>query len=124
MSLEVTIMDWTQALFGGVVLVVLLAPVGLMALAVLGLLVSQLFAPASMVCRASFDCPFSHRRVHAAFETRPDLEHPDRVLSCSMFGEPKKVTCEARCREIVDTAWAPSPMVPRFSLIAGGAAPR
>lgn len=117
-------MDWTQALLGGVVLVVLLAPVGLMALAVLGLLVSQLFGPGPMVGRASFDCPFSHRTVHASFQTRPGLEHPDRVLSCSAFGQPRKVTCEARCRELVETAWAPSPMVPRFSLIADGAVTR
>lgn len=117
-------MDWPQVLFGGVVLVVLLAPVGLIVLAVLGLLVSQLFAPAPMLSRASFDCPVSHRKVHAAFQTRAGLEHPASVISCSLFADPTKVTCERRCLEIADSTWAPSPMVPRFSLIADGAVPR
>ncbi len=117
-------MEWTQALFNGIVLVVLLAPVALIAFAVLALLVSQLFAPAPMVSQASFECPFSHRKVHAAFRTNAGRDHPDLVVSCSLFADPTKVTCERHCLAMAETGWAPSPMVPRFSLIAGGAVPR
>ena len=44
-------------------------------------------------------------------------------MACSMFGD-GTVTCEKTCRALASVGWEPSAMVPRFSLLADGTAPR
>ncbi len=121
-------MEWAGAVVGSVVL---LAFVGSLALLVVWLLAAALlpqFLPVSpTVARTSFECPFSSERgrwVTAEFLIWPGEERPGDVQSCSAFSEPRRIRCKKACVELAQTGSISSPMVPRFSLVAGGVAYR
>jgi hypothetical protein len=58
------------------------------------------------------------------FASPLEAEQPSDVLACSVFASPSQVRCEKRCLTMTETAWAPSPMMPRYSLLADGIAYR
>jgi hypothetical protein len=60
--------------------------------------------------------------VNVAFLAAPDAERPTDVVSCSMFSD--GVRCAKGCLALGESAWAPSAMVPRVALLAGGEAAR
>jgi len=109
----------------------LMIPVALAALIVFGPLVAilttlfilvplSLLAPLpSMVARASFDCPFSRKKVSVAFLTTPTSGAPTDVLSCSLYAA-GGIRCKKDCMRLGETGWTPSPVLPRYSLIADG----
>jgi hypothetical protein len=73
-------------------------------------------APATLA-RARFQCPIRKTTVTATFVTTPDGRTAD-VCACSAFGD-ATVTCGKACRGFATVGFAPSPMVPRFGLLAG-----
>ena len=86
---------------------------------------AHLLPAPSMVARTSFDCPFSKRWVNVAFLTEPSAEGPSDVLSCSLFTDERGIRCNKGCLGLArTTGWTPSPVVPRFALLAGGVALR
>lgn len=118
-------MEWTGAVMASLVVLLLLGPLAVMVLGALLLAVFAQFLPASpSLSRASFECPFSRRPVRAAFLSWPGADHPDDVLSCSAFKEPERIRCKKACLALAHTASLGTPMVPRFSLVAGGVAYR
>jgi hypothetical protein len=76
-----------------------------------------------MIGRRTFECPFSKRRATVEFLASPDAERPIDVQACSVFPD-GRIRCEKACRDLSDTAWAPSPAVARWALIAGDTAYR
>lgn len=117
-------MDWLIMIGAGVVLAVLLAPVAMLLLTFFVLVPLALLAPPpTMLARASLHCPFSRRDVSATFVTSPESAEPIDVVQCSLFGD-GAVQCKKGCLALGVVGWTPSPMVPRFSLVSDGAAPR
>ncbi|MBI2526090.1 MAG: hypothetical protein HYV93_08925 [Candidatus Rokubacteria bacterium] len=118
-------MEWGGAVVASLVVLVLLGPLVVMVAGALLLTVFAQFLPASpSVARTSFDCPFSHRRVDAAFLSWPGAEYPADVVSCSAFLEPARIRCKKGCLALAHTASVGTPVVPRFSLVADGVAYR
>ena len=107
---------------------VVLAVLGALAALVGGVLLVAVvgqFLPASpTVSRTSFTCPASTRKVTAEFTSWPGAERPADVLSCSAFTDPRRVECNKACLDAAHTGSVASPMMPRFSLVAGGTAYR
>jgi len=117
-------MDWLITIFAGVVLVVVLAPVGMLLLTFFVLVpLAHLMPQPSTLARTTLTCPVSKRTVNATFVTSPAAEHPTDVVQCSLFAD-GRVRCGKGCLLHAEVGWAPSPMVPRFALLADGAAPR
>jgi hypothetical protein len=114
-------MGWVSTVFTGLVLLLLLAPVILL-LGTFFILVplAHLLPPSPSIARSSFDCPVSRRRVNVAFSTVPGAEGPGDVVSCSAFSDPSDIRCQKGCLALARTRWTPSPMVPRYSLVADG----
>jgi hypothetical protein len=118
------IMDWIVTIFAGFVFALMLAPLVMLALTFLVLVpLAHLMPAPSMRAGARFDCPFSGRLVTATFVTSPDETHPTDVAACSRFGH-GKVACGKQCLTLAAVGWTPSPMVPRFALLADGTAAR
>ena len=116
-------MEWIVMIVAGLVLVVITAPLAMLLITVFVLVPLAHLAPRpAMLARASFACPVSKMAVAATFLASPDREGVD-VVACSMFGD-RTVTCQKACRGLARVGWEPSPMVPRFSLLADGAASR
>lgn len=118
-------MEWIVTLVTGLAVFVLLLPL----IALLGTIfilvpLAHLLPPPAMVARTSFDCPFSKRRVSVAFLTSPSAEQPSDVLACSLFSDGGGIRCKKGCLGLAHTGWTPSPVVPRFALLAGGEALR
>ena len=117
-------MEWIVTIFAGLVFLALLAPVGMLLLTFFVLVPLAHLAPApAMLARATFACPVSRRTVSAAFLTSPRSEHAVDVEQCSAFPH-GRVACKKGCLALAAVGWAPSPMVPRVSLVAGGTAMR
>lgn len=118
-------MEWIATFLTGLALVVLFAPL-IMLLGTIFILVplAHLAPGPTMVARASFDCPFFKRRASVAFVTPPDSEAPSDVLSCSLFADERGIRCTKGCLRLARTGWMPSPMVPRYSLVADGVTSR
>ena len=117
-------MEWIVMVFAGLVLVVITAPIAMLLLTFFVLVpLAHLMPQSATLARARFDCPFSKETVNATFVTSPDRQGPTDVMACSVFGD-GEVTCSKKCRALATTVWAPSPMVPRFALIAGDVAVR
>jgi hypothetical protein len=115
-------MDWVITILAGLAFAVLLVPVGSLLLTLFVLVPLAHLAPAPpSVSRASFECPFTKRRVSAAFLIPAGSEHPSDVLECSRFGK-GPVTCEKGCMALAVAGRMPSPMVPRYSLVSDGEA--
>ena len=117
-------MEWGGTMVAGMVVLFLVGPVVVLVGSVMLMWVgSQFVPPGPTVSRASFDCPFSRRRVSAEFLSEPEAEHPGDVTACSAFadGHPR---CRKGCLELAGTATVASPLTPRFALIADGVAYR
>jgi hypothetical protein len=114
-------LEWLVLVMAGLALAVLLAPVVTLLGTVFVLVPLAHLAPRPpMVARTSFDCPFSRRHVNVEFLTSPTASEPVDVLACSMFTN--GVACERKCRALMQTGWTPSPVVPRYALLADGVA--
>lgn len=114
-------MEWGITLVSSFTVLLIVGPLVLLAGGILALLILGHSLPVSpTVARTSFDCPFSKRRVTAEFLSWPGSDQPADVLSCTAFRDPHRIRCKKACLGLAETGWAPSPMVPRFALIAGG----
>jgi hypothetical protein len=113
-------MEWLVTLVTGFAVFVLLAPLLVLLVTVFVLVPLAHLAPRpAMIARSTFECPFSKHKATAEFLTSPDAERPVDVVACSLFaGGP--VRCAKGCLALGHAAWAPSPAVPRYALIAGG----
>jgi hypothetical protein len=108
-------MEWLMTVLTGLGLFVLLAPVLALLFTFFVLVPLAHLAPAAAaVARSGFRCPVTKRRVRATFLTVPGVDRPLDVVECSEF-DPEPVT---RKKPTL------SPMVPRYALIADGAACR
>lgn len=118
-------MEWIGSVVASLVLLLLVVPV-VVAVGSVFLLgaVGWAFSGSPSVARAGFYCPFSKRRVTAAFLTRPGSEEPADVVSCSRFTHAGGVRCEKGCLHLVETGWAASPLAPRYALLSGDVAQR
>ena len=117
-------MDWVISVVAGAVLLVLFSPLLMLGLTVFVLApLAHLARRPAMVGRSTFDCPFTKRRVSVEFLTSPDSVRPTEVRACSMFPD-GRIGCDRDCCDLSETAWAPSPVTPRFALIAGDTAYR
>jgi|SRR5947207_10478412 len=117
-------MEWIATIVAGLVLVVITAPLVMLLLTVFVLVpLAHLTRRPATLARATFECPVSKTTVNATFEASAEHEGELDVVACSMFGD-GTVTCEKTCRALASVGWEPSAMVPRFSLLADGTAPR
>lgn len=118
-------MDWVLTIVAGLAFLVLLSPlIFLLATAFILMPLAHLLPLQPAVARATFDCPFSRRRVNAAFLAVPGEEAPRDVLSCSVFTDARGIRCRKGCLGLATTGWKPSPMTPAYSLVADGVALR
>jgi hypothetical protein len=116
-------MEWIATFAIGLALVVLFAPLIMLLGTVFILVPLAHLAPApTMVARTSFHCPFARRRVSVAFVTPPGTDRPSDVASCSLFTGGRGIRCRKGCLGLARTAWTPSAMTPRYSLVADGVA--
>jgi hypothetical protein len=114
-------MEWGLTVLSGFVVLLLLGPLVVAVSVILALVMLGHALPASpWLARAAFACPFSKRRVGVVFQNWPGAQRPDDVLSCSVFNDARGIRCKKQCLALAETRWQPSPMVPRFALIAGG----
>ena len=112
-------MDTLVTVVAGFGLLVILSPLLMLLLTGFVLVPLALLAPrVPMIARSSFRCPVTKKSVNASFLTTPGHEHASDVLTCSVFGT-GPVRCERACLGVTETTWEPSPMAPRYSLIAG-----
>ena len=117
-------MDWILMIVAGFGLLLITAPIAMLLLTFFVLVpLAHLMPAPTTLARATFDCPISRKTVNATFVTAPGREEPADVLECSVFGH-RTVTCQKKCCAMTSVAWAPSPMVPRFALIADDVAIR
>ena len=118
-------MDWVLRLTSSVVFLLLLAPfaVLLVGLMLFGL-VGHLFPRSLIRSKTTFDCPHSNRRATVEFLSSPETGQLSDVLSCSVFSDPYHVTCKKGCLTMTEPGWQPSPMMPRYALLADGIAYR
>ena len=119
-----TAMDWLIMIFAGVMLVVVVAPVGMLLLTFFVLVpLAHLMPQPSTLARTTLRCPVSKRTVNATFVTSPAAERPTDVVQCLLFAD-GRVRCGKGCLLHAAVGWAPSPMAARFALLADGGAPR
>jgi hypothetical protein len=117
-------MDWLIMIFAGVMLVVVVAPVAMLLLTFFVLVpLAHLMSQPSTLARTTLTCPVSKRTVNATFVTSPTAERPTDVVQCSLFAD-GRVRCGKGCLLHAEVGWAPSPMLPRFALLADGTAQR
>ena len=117
-------MEWIVLLVAGFVFLLITAPLAMLLLTVFVLVpLAHLLPAPNSVARATFECPVRHEEVNAAFLVSPEGGAPADVVACSAF-DGRPVTCEKKCRALACGAWAPSPMVPRFALLADDVAIR
>jgi hypothetical protein len=117
-------MPTLDSIVGGILLFILLSPLFVLLLTLFVLApLAHLMTPPPSVARASITCPVTGREVSAAFLTASGAEHPADVLSCSAFPG-GTVRCAKGCLAQSHVGWAPSPMVPRYALVADGVAMR
>ena len=117
-------MDTLVTIVSGIGLLIVMSPLLMLLLTAFVLVPLALLAPRAVsIARASFTCPVTNRAVSAGFVTAPGADHPTDVVSCSMFpgGD---VRCAKGCLDHAHTEWEPSPMTPRYALIADGTATR
>ena len=117
-------MDWIETILAGLVFALMVAPLAMLVLTFFVLVPLAHLMPASpMLARARFNCPVSKGTVTASFVTTPGNDHPTDVAACSHFGD-SNVLCGKKCLAVATVGWEPSPMVPRYSLVADDTAPR
>jgi hypothetical protein len=116
-------MEWVLGLVSLLLFLLVAGPIAIYLGAIVLLWASSLFAgPAPL--RAGFYCPFTKRRVTADFLTESGSDRPSDVLSCSAFPNPHDVRCKKGCLALATTRSVSAPLLPRYSLIAGGTAYR
>lgn len=113
-------MDWMLSLASSFVVLLLLLPLAVGLLLVIALGIGFLVPASETGSRASFDCPFSKRRATVEFLISPESDRPLDVLSCSVFSKPYHIRCKKGCLAMAVPGWLPSPMMPRFALLADG----
>ena len=118
-------MEWMGSVVASLVLLLLVVPlvVAVGSVVLLGA-AGWAFSGSASVARTRFYCPFSSRRVTAAFLTRPGSAQPADVVSCSRFTHDGDVRCGKRCLNLVETGWAAPALMPRYALLSGGVAQR
>jgi hypothetical protein len=118
-------MEWIGSVVASFVLFLLVVPlvVAVGSVFLLGA-AGWAFPGSPSVARTGFYCPFSKRRVTAAFLTRPGSEQPADVVSCSRFTHKGGIRCQKGCLNLVETGWTASPMAPRYALLSGDVAHR
>lgn len=116
-------MEWALGLVAILLFLLVAGPVAIYLGAIVLLWASSLFAGPALL-RAGFYCPFTKRRVTADFLTEPGSDRPSDVLSCSAFPKPHHVRCKKGCLTLATTRSISAPLLPRYSLIAGGTAYR
>ena len=115
-------MDTLVTIVSAIGLMIVMSPLLMLLLTAFVLVPLALLAPRAVsVARTSFKCPVTRREVSAGFVTAPGADHPTDVVTCSMFPD-GRVKCAKGCLEHAHTEWEPSPMTPRFALIADGTA--
>jgi len=118
-------MEWLGSLVATVVVALLIVPVVVAVGSVFLLGAAGWVSYGSpSVARAGFWCPFSRRRVTAAFLTAPGSEQPSDVVSCSRFENERAITCQKGCVPLAETGWSASPLAPRYALLSGDVAYR
>lgn len=113
-------MEWGLGLAPLLVFLLVAVPVAVYVGAILLLWSSNLFSAGPALSRRTFYCPFTKRRVTADFLTEPGSDRPSDVLSCSAFPKPYHVRCKKGCLALAGTRSVSAPLLPRYSLIAGG----
>jgi hypothetical protein len=118
-------MEWVAVVMSMLVVFLLVFPLA-MALGYLLLLgaAAWAFHASPSVARTSFRCPFSKRRVTAAFLTQAGSERPSDVASCSLFQDARGIRCKKGCLKLAETGWVASFMAPRYALLSGDVAYR
>jgi hypothetical protein len=117
-------MEWIVVLVTGLALAVLLLPlVALLVTFFVLIPLAHLQPPPRTLARTTFACPFSNQTASAAFLTTPGADRATDVVSCSVFGK-GAIRCKKGCLGLAGVQWTPSPMVPRYALVADGFVPR
>jgi hypothetical protein len=118
-------MEWMGSLVASLVFLLVVVPlvVAVGSVFLLGA-AGWVFSGSPSVTRTGFYCPFSSRRVTAAFLTRPGSEQPADVVSCSRFTHDGDVRCAKGCLNLVEAGWTASALMPRYALLSGGVAQR
>lgn len=117
-------MDWIVMIIAGFGLLLITAPIAMLLFTFFVLVpLAHLMPAPTTLARATFNCPISKKRVKATFVTAPDREEATDVAACSAFGS-RAVACEKKCCAMTSVGWAPSPMMPRFAMIADDVAMR
>ena len=118
-------MEWIGSVMASLVLFLLVVPleVAVGSVFLLGA-AGWAFSGSPSVARTGVYCPFSMRRVTAAFLTRPGAAQPADVISCSRFTHDGDVRCEKSCLNLVESGWTASALMPRYALLSGGVAQR
>jgi len=114
-------MEWIGSVMASLVLFLLVVPlvVAVGSVFLLGA-AGWAFSGSPSVARTGVYCPFSMRRVTAAFLTRPGAAQPADVISCSRFTHDGDVRCEKSCLNLVESGWTASALMPRYALLSGG----
>ncbi len=114
-------MEWVLTLTASVLVALLVVPfVVLVGGILLMWAIGHLLPGSPIVSSTTFDCPFSKRRATIEFLTPQGAGQPSDVLSCSVFPHPSHIRCKKECLKLAQSGWMPSPMMPRFSLLADG----
>ena len=117
-------MDWLLAPISSFLFIVLFVPMLVLVAAAVLLVIGHVIPGGQTLSRVAFLCPFSKRRATVEFLSAAGGEQPTDVLSCSVFDKPYHVRCEKGCLTLADTGWTPSPLMPRFALLADGVSSR
>ena len=117
-------MEWLLAPMSSLLAALLIVPVIVLLGAAVLLMIGHIVPGGPTLSRVAFHCPFSRRRVTVEFLSPSGAAKPTDVLSCSVFSNPYHIRCEKRCLGMAETGWMPSPLMPRFALLADGVAYR
>lgn len=117
-------LDTAAALLVWLGILILLAPPLMLVLAGAVLLpLAHLVRAPLTLARTSFTCPFKRQLATVTFLTVSGREAPLDVAACSIYGD-ESVGCQKPCLPLATAQGMPSPMMPRFALLADGAAYR
>ena len=100
--------------------VILFVPVLVLLGAGILLVFGHLVPDGSTLSRVAFRCPFAKRQATVEFLSPSGSDKPTDVLSCSVFDKPYHVRCKKGCLTMAVTGRTPSPLMPRFALLADG----
>ncbi len=110
-----------MVLVATLVLVLLVAPLLVIAAVGLSLLAAAVLPGTPRRLRETFECPVTGKVVTAEFLVPEGAEHPAEVASCTAFPKRAKIACKKDCREFADVRWGlPRAVFPRWALTANG----